>query len=71
MLILHAAFDDVVHYSTAVALHSKLESTSNECELISVPVGGHNFTSDYPEWKTKFNTKLETFFKRTSLLPAQ
>ena len=69
-LIFHAAFDDLVHYSTAVALHGKLESTGNECELISVPVGGHRFTSDSREWKTKFNTKLETFFNRTSLLPA-
>ena len=41
-----------------------------ECELISVPVGGHRFTSDSREWKTKFNSKLETFFNRTSLLPA-
>ena len=69
-LIFHAAFDDLVHYSTAVTLHGKLESTGNDCELISVPVGGHNFTSDSSEWKNKINTKLETFFNRTSLLPA-
>ena len=69
-LILHATFDDLVHYSTAVALYNKLESTGNACDLISVPVGGHGFESEHKQWKSKVNTKLETFLKRKGLLPA-
>ena len=65
----HAANDDLVHYRTAVALHEKMESTGNTCELMTVPVGGHGFTSD-PKWKLKVRTKLEEMFKREKLLPA-
>ncbi len=67
MVIFHAAFDDLVHYSTAVALHHRLTSTGNACELITVPFGGHRFAS---EWKQNVHTKMEELFKHQGLLPA-
>lgn len=69
-LIFHAAFDELVHYGTAVALHNKLESAGNACELVTVPVGGHGFSSEYTQWKSKRRAKLEELFKREGLLPA-
>jgi len=71
IVMFHAAFDDLVHYSTAVALHHKLKATNNACELITVPLGGHGFSSEYPEWKPKVRAKIEELFSKESLLPAQ
>jgi hypothetical protein len=45
-------------------------TTHNACELITVPVGGHGFSSEYPEWKLKMRAKLEELFNREGLLPA-
>ncbi|MBB3207309.1 acetyl esterase/lipase [Rhodopirellula rubra] len=70
LVMFHAAFDDLVHYSTAVALHNKLQSTGNACELITVPAGGHGFSSEYPVWKLKVRAKMEELFQREGLLPA-
>ena len=70
VLMFHAADDDLVHYRTAVALRDKLESMGNACELVTVPEGGHGFSSRFPEWKNKVRTKLEEFFVREGLLPA-
>lgn len=70
MVIVHAANDELVHYSTAVALHNKLESTGNACELITVPQGGHGFSSEFREWNVKVRAKMEELFKREGLLPA-
>jgi acetyl esterase/lipase len=70
VLMFHSAFDELVHYSTAVALHDKLESTGNVCELITVPAGGHGFSSEYPKWKSSVRENMESFFTRQGLLPA-
>ncbi len=69
-LILHAAMDELVHYGTAVALYNKLASTGNACELVTIPLGGHGFTSEYKQWKPKVNAKMVELFKREGLLPA-
>ncbi len=69
-LIFHAAYDELVHYRTAVDLYHKLKSTGNKCELVTVPVGGHGFSSEYVQWRTKRRTKLEALFSREGLLPA-
>lgn len=69
-LMFHAANDDLVHYSTAVALHDKLESAGNDCELVTVPIGGHGFSGDYPQWKQKVRSSLKELFGREGLLPA-
>jgi acetyl esterase/lipase len=69
-LIFHAANDELVHYSTAVALHDKLDSTGNACELVTVPIGGHGFSSEHQEWKLKVRAKLKDFFEGEGLLPA-
>jgi acetyl esterase/lipase len=70
VLMFHAVDDPLVHYSTAVALHDKLLAAGNVCDLITVPRGGHGFSSTYPEWKDKVRTKAEQFFAQQGLLPA-
>jgi len=69
-LVMHAAMDELVHYGTAVVLYNKLKSTNNACELFTIPIGGHNFASDYKLWKSKAQTKTEALFTREGLLPA-
>lgn len=70
LVMFHAAYDELVHYSTAVALHHKLKSNGNKSELITVPVGGHGYSSENPDWKPKVRTKMEELFEREGLLPA-
>ncbi|MDF7807847.1 alpha/beta hydrolase [Pontiellaceae bacterium B12219] len=70
ILMFHACDDERVSYSSAVALYKKMKTTGNECELISVPRGGHGYSSAYPEWKEKVKSKVETFLKKRNLLPA-
>ncbi len=70
VLMFHAAFDDLVHYSTAVALQHQLESTGNVCELVTIPLGGHGFSREYPVWKRKVRAKMVELFRRAGLLPA-
>ena len=69
-LMFHAANDDLVHYSTAVALYNKLKSSGNTCELVTVPIGGHGFSGDHPKWKQKERSSLNELFDREKLLPA-
>ena len=70
VLMIHAANDELVHYSTAVALHDRLESSGNKCDLVTVPIGGHGYSSEYPQWKSKVRANLEALFNRAGLLPA-
>ena len=69
-IMFHAAFDELVHYRTAVAFCEQLESNGNTCELVTIPVGGHSFASDLPKWKTKMLVKLKKMLDREGLLPA-
>ncbi len=69
-LIVHAANDALVHYGTAVALHNQLASTGNSCELMTIPLGGHGFSSEHKLWKAKAHTRMVAFFERAGLLPA-
>lgn len=69
ILMFHACDDELVDYRTAVALYNKMKASGNECELISVPRGGHGFSSAYPEWKEKVRSKLEKFLKAQHLFP--
>jgi len=70
VLLIHAANDELVHYRTAVALYNQLDSAGNKCELVTVPVGGHGFTSDSSVWKSKVASKMKDLFSREGLLPA-
>ena len=71
LLMFHAANDELVHYNTALNLHNRLTSTNNQCELVTVPVGGHGYSSEFPEWKTKVRVKLLEMFNKEGLLPAK
>ena len=68
--IVHAANDDLVSYGSAVALYHKLVSTGNSCELVTIPIGGHGYASEYPKFKFKARASLEALFNREGLLPA-
>ncbi len=69
-LIVHAANDELVHYGTAVALYNRLVSTGNACELMTVPLGGHGFSSEHKHWKAKAQARMEAFLEGFELLPA-
>jgi len=69
VLMFHAADDSLVDYRTAVALHDALTASGNICELVTVPRGGHGYSSNFPEWKTKVRAKVEQFFRNENLLP--
>ena len=69
-IIFHAAFDELVHYRTAVALCEQLESTGSTCDLVTVPVGGHSFLKENKKWKTKLHAKLAEMLTCEGLLPA-
>ena len=70
ILMFHACDDELVDYKTAVALCRKMEETGNDCELISVPQGGHGFSSAFPEWKAKVRSKVEQFLISKKILPS-
>jgi len=69
VLMFHAADDALVDYRTAVALHDALKASGNACELVTVPQGGHGYSRNVPEWKTKVRVKVEQFLRDESLLP--
>jgi len=69
VLMFHAADDSLVDYRTAVALHDVLKASGNACELVTVPRGGHGYSSNFPEWKMKVRAKVEQFFRNENLLP--
>ncbi|MEM7455671.1 MAG: alpha/beta hydrolase [Planctomycetota bacterium] len=70
VVMFHAAFDDLVSYRTAIALHEKLEAGGNSCRLITVPQGGHGFASDHPEWRQRVREEFALEFESAGLLPA-
>jgi GTP-binding protein EngB required for normal cell division len=67
--VFHACDDELVSYSSAIALYRKLEQTGNSCELISIEQGGYGYATASPEWKQKVRTKVEAFLKKSGLLP--
>ena len=69
VLMFHAKDDKLVNYSTAVTFQKKLTASGNFCDLITAPQGGHNFSSELPEWKTKVRDQFEQFLKNERLLP--
>jgi acetyl esterase/lipase len=69
VLMFHAEDDKLVKYSTALTFQKKLTDSGNVCDLITVPQGGHNFSSEVPEWKTKVRKQFEQFLKNEQLLP--
>jgi acetyl esterase/lipase len=46
VLVLHGDADSVVPYQQSVALVKALKNAANDAQLITVPGGGHGFTSD-------------------------
>ena len=69
VLMFHATGDSLVDYRTAVALHDALTASGNRCTLVTVPRGGHGYSSNFPEWKMKVRAKVEQFLRNESLLP--
>lgn len=67
-IIVHGDADVTVPHSIAAALHDKLVATSNVCEFITAPGGGHNFQSELPGWKEKTRDKIKEFLTQQGLL---
>lgn len=68
MIVFHGAADRTVPYAQAEALHAKLVATGNACELVTVPGGDHNFSSQLPEWKNKSRTMIRAFLQKLRLV---
>jgi acetyl esterase/lipase len=69
VLMFHAADDDLVHYRSAVAFHDALVASGNTCDLVTVPEGGHGYSSAFPEWRTKVREKLESLLATIGVSP--
>jgi acetyl esterase len=68
MLMFHGDADKTVPCRQALSLRDKLLSSSNVCELVTVPGGDHGFTSQLPEWKNKTQDRIRLFLIRQGLL---
>jgi len=69
MLVLHGEADHLVPFRQAQTLHDRLVATGNVCELVPVPGGDHNFSSQLPEWKNKTRAFVRRFLHQQNLLP--
>jgi acetyl esterase len=67
VIMFHGDADPTVPYGTAVALHEKLVASSNICEFVTIPGGGHGIG---PDWKDKSRTMIKDFLTKQHLLPA-
>ena len=67
VIMFHGDADPTVPYRIAVALHDKLVATSNTCEFITMPHGGHGIGLD---WKDKSRTMIKQFLMEQKILPA-
>lgn len=69
VLMFHGDADRMVPYVQSVRLREALLSTGNECELIAVSGGSHNFGSEMPEWRDRLRAQIEQFLRAKKLLP--
>ena len=67
VIMLHGDADPTVPYRIAVALHDKLVASSNVCEFITIPGGGHGIG---PDWKDKSRALIKAFLTKQHILPA-
>ena len=65
-IMFHGDADKTVPYPIAVALHRRLVATSNLCEFITIPGGGHGIG---PDWKDKSRICIKEFLIRQGLIP--
>jgi acetyl esterase/lipase len=68
VLMFHARNDALVDFRTAVSLRDALTVTSNSCELVTIPEGGHSFTREFPEWKKRMRDRVHQFLGEEDLL---
>ncbi|MDP2136842.1 MAG: alpha/beta hydrolase [Candidatus Didemnitutus sp.] len=69
VLAFHGDADRTVPVSQAIALHDKLVASGNASELIIVPGGGHNFGTEFPEWREKARARVQHFLAKLGLIP--
>jgi len=67
VIMFHGDADPTVPYVTAVALHNKLVASSNVCEFVTIPGGGHGIGTD---WKDKSRAMIKEFLTKQHILPA-
>ena len=67
VIMFHGDADLTVPYRIAVDLHDKLVVTSNVCELVTIPGGGHGVP---PDWKDKSRELIKKFLTKHNLVPA-
>jgi len=69
VLMFHGDADQVVPYHYALALKEALTATGNDCELVTIPGGGHGLQSE--EWKKEALIRQIAFLKKLKLLPGE
>lgn len=71
VLMFHARDDDLVHYRTAVAFRDAMVAEGNRCELVTVPQGGHGYSSAFPEWRAEVRSRVASLLGEEGLLPVE
>jgi acetyl esterase len=66
ILMFHGDADKTVPYRIAVALNARLLATSNVCEFVTIPGGGHGIG---PDWKDKSRLMVKEFLEKQKILP--
>lgn len=69
IIMFHGDADMTVPYSQAVKLNEKLLATKNDVEFVTVPGGGHGFSTTLPVWKEKSRAMILAFLDKHGLIP--
>jgi acetyl esterase/lipase len=69
VLVFHGDADTTVTNRQSIVLEQKLLASSNICQRINVPGGGHGFQTQLPEWKEKARTIITEFLTKRGVLP--
>jgi acetyl esterase len=70
VLMFHGDADKTVPFRQARAPHEPLLAGGNASELVVVPDGDHNFSTQLPEWKSQSREIVRAFLASRNLLPA-
>lgn len=68
-LMYHGDADLVVPHAQAVALDHAWTERGNQSRLVIVPGGGHNFSTEQPEWRARVQSEMGDFLRELGLLP--
>jgi acetyl esterase len=68
VLAFHGDRDPLVPLAQAIALRDRLVADGNTCNLVIVPGGSHNFSTDLPEWQERSRELILDFLSKLDLI---